>query len=418
MIEFLEKLFDSDYMPHGHCYMWSTSILWLNVFSDIIITLSYYSIPIALYYFVRRRRDLSFDWIIVLFALFILACGTTHLIEVWNVWHGTYRLAGVVKLITAALSISTAYLLWRNLPKLLSLPSSEAIQRALKNLELEVQERKNSERTVMALNSELEQRVQIATTELSMALAHKEEVLLREREARTESEKASKLKDEFLTTLSHELRTPLNAISTWTQLLISAGPGDQKFLEAIPVLQRNVKLLSDIIEDLLDMSAIFVGAIKLNLTEIDFKVLIDSVINSLEPTAAIKQVSIIRDFTPDNVKLRGDAGRVRQIIWNLLSNSIKFSNNGGSVTLVLKVEKGQAVLKLRDQGRGISAEFLPFVFERFRQEVATTTREYAGLGLGLAIAKQLTELHAGEVRVVSEGLGKGAEFTLLLPVTV
>lgn len=416
MIEFFERLFDSDFMPHGHCYAWTPSILWLHVISDLVIAAAYYSIPIALYVVVRRRKDISFSWIITLFALFILACGTTHLFEVWNVWNGTYRLAGIVKAVTAVLSISTAYFLWRFMPILLNLPSIEQVQKFSEGLEREVLERKLAEERVLAMNLDLEQKISTATAELRLALSQKEEILIREREAHADSERASRLKDEFVATLSHELRTPLNAISTWSQLLVGINSVDARVAEAVPVIQRNVKHLVDIIDDLLDMSSILSGSIKLHLVDINFKDVVESALVSLEPAAAAKNISFKRQFEPIRGIVRGDATRIRQIIWNIVHNAIKFSINGGVVSLEIKSEQNKVKLIVRDNGRGISGQFLPYVFDRFRQEMASTNREYAGLGLGLSLAKQLAELHQGEIEAFSAGEGLGAEFIFTLPI--
>src|SRR5262249_13914629 len=142
MIEFFKQLFTSDFMPHGHCYFWQPEIVWLHVLSDSCITLAYYSIPIALVYFVRKRRDVPFNWMFVMFGAVIFGCGTTHLVEVWTVWHGTYRIAGVVKFITAGLSVGTAVALWPLIPKALALPSPSQLEKSNRDLQDEIKEHK------------------------------------------------------------------------------------------------------------------------------------------------------------------------------------------------------------------------------------------------------------------------------------
>ena len=179
MFEYFEKLFSSDFMPHGHCYLWTPSILWINVISDIIITASYYSIPIALLIFIRRRKDLAFSWVFVLFGIFIFACGTTHLMEVWTVWNGTYRLSGIIKLLTAIASFLTAVLLWPLIPKLLALPSPKQVEEINLALLAEMAEKKLTQQKLVALNLELEEKVHNTTSQLQIALAQKVESLVR-----------------------------------------------------------------------------------------------------------------------------------------------------------------------------------------------------------------------------------------------
>ena len=159
MLEFLKKIFTSDFMAHGYCYLWRPEILWLHVLSDVLITLAYYSIPATLFYFVRKRRDVPFNWMFLMFGAFILSCGTTHAMEVWTVWHGTYRLAGLIKLITAALSTSTAAALIPLMPKALSLPSPAQLEEMNRNLEWEVHARERAQGAIKELNEGLERRV-------------------------------------------------------------------------------------------------------------------------------------------------------------------------------------------------------------------------------------------------------------------
>src|SRR5882724_11803312 len=159
MVEFLRKLFSSDFMPHGYCYLWTPGIIWLHAISDGTIALSYYLIPLGLVYFVRKRQDLPFHWMFLLFGLFIFGCGTTHLMEVWTLWHGTYRLAGVIKAITAVASVATAAVLVPLIPKALALPSPEQLKVANTRLEQEANERRRAEAGLLQAHSELETRV-------------------------------------------------------------------------------------------------------------------------------------------------------------------------------------------------------------------------------------------------------------------
>ncbi len=415
MNQFLEKLFSSEFMPHGHCYYWMPSILWMHVVSDAIITIAYYSIPIALLVVIKRRKDLAFSWIFVLFSIFIFACGTTHLMEIWTVWHGTYRLSGIVKVITALASIFTAIAMWPLIPKLLLLPSPKQLEDVNNELLKEVAVRKSAEEKLINVNYGLEEKVQQATMQLQLALAQKNEFLARERDARADAEKAGRLKDEFLTTLSHELRTPLNAISSWIQVLLDTAPADTKSSEIISVLRRNVSKLSGIIDDLLDMSTILSGSVMLNSKPYDLVEIAREVTENLRPTAESKNIHVKTHLDSVVPVLKGDALRIRQIIWNLLINAIKFTPSGKNVSLTVAVKEASVILTVADEGKGIDPQFLPYVFDRFRQESGSSTREYSGLGLGLSIAKQLAELHGGSIVAESEGAGFGSKFTLSLP---
>src|SRR5258708_3786994 len=169
MMEFLNRLFSSDFMPHGYCYLWRPEIVWLHAISDGTITLAYYLIPLALLYFVRKRKDLPFHWIFLMFGIFIFGCGTTHLMEVWTLWHGTYRLAGAIKAITAAASVATAAVLVPLIPKALALPSPEQLKLANLRLEEEATERRRAEAGLLQAHTELETRVRERTAELAAA---------------------------------------------------------------------------------------------------------------------------------------------------------------------------------------------------------------------------------------------------------
>jgi PAS domain S-box-containing protein len=235
-----------------------------------------------------------------------------------------------------------------------------------------------------------------------------------ERDARLESERLSQMKDEFLATLSHEIRTPLNAIVGWTHLLrLDRSP--EKLSRGIEVIDRNARMQKQIIDDLLDMSRIMAGKVAMEVQRVDLCAVIDSAIASVQPAADAKHIHIARTFDPVVSATSGDPGRLQQVVWNLLTNAVKFTPEGGDVQVSLKRVGSHAELSVRDTGIGIKPSFLPFVFERFRQGDASTTREHGGLGLGLSISRQLTELHGGTIRATSPGVGHGATFTVILP---
>jgi PAS domain S-box-containing protein len=226
--------------------------------------------------------------------------------------------------------------------------------------------------------------------------------------------RVDQMKAEFLATLSHELRTPLNAILGWVQLL-HEDQSMESFQHALPIIERNVRSQSQLIEDLLDMSRIETGKIRLDIQTVDLPSVISAGIETVRPTAVAKEIHLTSAFSSVSGTIMGDKDRLQQIIWNLLTNAVKFTPKGGTVHVVIRRVNSHVEVSVIDNGRGIPEEFLGHVFDRFRQADASTTRHYGGLGLGLSIVKHLTELHGGTVRVASEGLDKGATFTVSFP---
>ena len=237
-----------------------------------------------------------------------------------------------------------------------------------------------------------------------------------ERAARRDAERAGHLKDEFLATLSHELRTPLNAIVGWSQLLRMEGLDEAQRAEGLDVIDRNARAQAKIIEDLLDMSRIISGKIRLDMKSVGVSEFVKASIDTVTPAASVKDIEIQTRFEPGEVVLQGDPDRLQQVMWNLLSNAVKFTPSKGRVLVSTQKVDGQFLIKVADNGVGISPEFASKIFDRFRQADATTTRRYGGLGLGLAIVKQLVELHGGTIEGTSKGVGHGSEFVVKLPI--
>jgi PAS domain S-box-containing protein len=233
-------------------------------------------------------------------------------------------------------------------------------------------------------------------------------------EANEKLRRANQIKAEFLTTLSHELRTPLNAILGWVQIL-KDEPKPQDVAQAVPIIERNVLVQSQLIEDLLDMSRIEAGKIKLDIQQVDLAAVVAAGIESVRPAADAKHIRLTSAFSNVFGKVIGDEDRLQQVFWNLLTNAIKFTLRQGRVHTMIKRVDSHVEISVSDTGQGIAPEFLPHVFDRFRQGDATTTRRHGGLGLGLSIVKRLTELHGGNVRVTSDGVGRGATFIVCLP---
>ena len=559
MHEFFQRVFyHGPFMPHGHCYLWTPGLLWLHVVSDALIVFSYYTIPITLIYFVRKRQDMRFGWMFLCFAVFIIACGTTHLMEIWNVWHGNYWVSGGVKAVTALASVPTAFLLTRLVAPALRLPSLADLEKLNASLEQEVATRSAAEEKVRGFNAELEARVQERTAELHAVnadlrrqIAEREQaqrearqseerfrqladampqivwaaqpdgtvdyynqqwhdytgmpehgtgdaswepvlhpddlaathaawnratgtrtayetefrikrasdgayrwflgrglpirdaaggivrwygtntdiddykrlqeqnkaLLDSERAARTEAERTGRMKDEFLATLSHELRTPLNAIYGWVQVLRSGSSNAEDMARGLTTIERNARAQKQIIDDLLDMSAIIAGKLRMDVQRVNLAPVVEAAVETVRPAADAKGIRLQMVLDPLARPVSGDANRLQQIFWNLLTNAVKFTPKGGRVQILLERVNSHLEVSVIDSGEGIGPEFLPHVFDRFRQEDASTSRQHGGLGLGLAIVKNLVEMHGGTVRAKSGGANQGSTFAVALPLT-
>jgi signal transduction histidine kinase len=243
----------------------------------------------------------------------------------------------------------------------------------------------------------------------------RESLLQAEREARQEAERAGRMKDEFISTLSHELRTPLSAILGWTYLL-QRGGRSLDVAKAADIIERNARAQARLIEDLLDVSRIVSGNIRLELQPVGVHAVVESVQQMLRPSFEAKRIDVCIDPDGWQGDVRADAGRLQQIVWNIVSNAIKFTPEGGRVRIATALEGDQMVLRVSDTGAGIDAEFLPHVFDRFRQAESSESRSHGGLGLGLAIVRQLVAMHGGSVEASSPGLGQGSTFVVRLPV--
>jgi PAS domain S-box-containing protein len=239
--------------------------------------------------------------------------------------------------------------------------------------------------------------------------------LLRERDARRHAEEADRLKDEFLATLSHELRTPLTSILGWASMIRNGEVEGANATRAIETIERNARSQARLIDDLLDVSRIITGNLRLDLHPLDLAPIVDAALDALRPTADVKGIQLRTRFQPGECLVKGDPNRLRQVLWNLLSNAIKFTQRGGSVNIDLTCVESTARLTVNDTGEGISAEFLPYVFDRFRQAEGSISRKQGGLGLGLAVVRHLVELHGGTISAESEGLGHGSVFIVDLP---
>lgn len=240
--------------------------------------------------------------------------------------------------------------------------------------------------------------------------------MFREQTARQEAENANRMKDEFLAVLSHELRTPLTSMLGWSRILRTKKLTEEEMARAVDAIERNAIAQTQLIEDILDVSRIIRGQLSLNLAVVNLESVIDAALEAVRPQAEIKSIQIEKVFDASVFKISGDPVRLQQVVLNLLTNAIKFTPKGGRVDVSLTSQQDSFVqITVRDTGIGIDPEFLPKVFERFRQADSTTTRSHNGLGLGLAIVRHLVELHKGSIKAESPGKGQGATFTVLLP---
>lgn len=278
-----------------------------------------------------------------------------------------------------------------------------------------IEARKRSEDRAERAVDELSRERERAGEAVKTAEMERQKLLDGERAARAEAERMVRTKDEFLATLSHELRTPLNAILGWAQLLRAGKMAPKELARGLEVIERNARAQARLIEDLLDMSRIISGKAKLDVKTVDLPSVVDAALESVQAAAQAKSIRLTRSIDASVSRAAGDAARLQQILWNLLSNAIKFTPKGGSVEVAMQPAGDSVAIAVSDTGQGIAPEFLPHVFERFRQADSSVTRLHSGLGLGLAIARHLTELHGGTIRAESEGSGRGAVFTVRLP---
>jgi signal transduction histidine kinase/ActR/RegA family two-component response regulator len=377
----IRSLFQSGpFMPHGTCYMWNQPLIWLHFSTDLLIAISYLAISLMLTFLVHRaRRDIPFSWIFLAFGLFIVACGATHFMEVVVLWNPLYWASGMVKLVTAVASVATAIVLPPLIPRTLAM----------------IQDAKLSRQRKM----ELEERLA---------------ALEQEKMARAEAEEASRAKDTFLATISHELRTPMTSIIGWSSVLARGDLDAATMQTAIDAIEKSARLQAQLIEDLLDVSRIVAGKMKLDLAPVDLSNVIRNSLEGASHVARGKDVKIECILPPAPPVVFGDERRLQQIVGNLVSNAIKFTPSGERITVELRTVDSAAQIDVIDGGQGVPEVFVPHLFDRFSQADSSTSRSHGGLGLGLAIVRHLVELHGGQVEVEPRVEGRGARFSVLL----
>jgi signal transduction histidine kinase len=402
------------FLPHGVCFQWDATLLVTMVAADLMIALAYYSIPIALLVFAKRRTDLKFKWIFVLFSAFVFLCGTTHVIDIITIWSPQYRLDATLKMATAGVSVVTAALLWPLIPRALKLPSTAQLEALVGKLEHEVKERRAAEAQLDRLNRELEARVAERTRQLEVETA--ERVRLQGVEqARLAAESASRAKSEFLSRVSHELRTPLNGVLGFAQLIDAQKeqlqPQHRLWVEH---LLRSAWHLLHLIDDVMDVSRIETGNVRLATDNVDVQQLLHDCEQELKATALAQEVTIKLSADVSPTRWRGDLRRLRQICTNLLSNAIKYNRPKGEVRIETAVDaRGVLKVEICDTGIGIDAQQQAQLFQPFNR-LGRERSAIPGTGLGLVVVKQLVEAMGGSIRVDSQP-GEGTCVTLDLP---
>jgi signal transduction histidine kinase len=345
------------FLPHGHCYMWSPGVLWMNVVADILIAMAYFTIPFALLYIARRRRDLPFDWLVVCFGVFIVACGLTHVMNVWNVWHSHYWLEGIVKLLAAAASVPTAILLWRFLPGILMLPSQRQLRDANESL--------------ARANRELEA---------------------------------------FTASVSHDLRSPLTTIAGQAGLLeLSLPDATDEQKRRLSRIQGSVRQMSELIEALLVLSRI--SRQTLHREIVDVTALAESIVQDMRQKDPARSVEVV---IQPNMAVHGDRRLVSDLFQNLIANAWKFTSKIGQARIEIGQSSGGslATLYIRDNGAGFDMAYEQKLFKPFQRLHGSA--DFDGSGVGLATVARIVDRHGG--RIWAEGKpNAGAVFYFTLP---
>lgn len=385
LVELSDFFNSTGFMPHGHCFLWTPSLLWVYVAADSIIAVSYYTIPFALWYFVKKREDLPFSWIFVMFGVFVMACGTTHIFSVWNIWQPHYWADAGVKVVTAAASVLTAILIWPLIPSALAIPSQEQLKRKNQELQNEVSHRNQAETSLQEINKTLAER----TAQL--------EAVNRELEA-------------FSYSVAHDLRAPLRHIEGYSQFLITEAKGlndiEAHYLDAI--VQSTTKM-GKLIDDLLTLSR--TGRLGVQEQSVDMNVVVEAARRECLPASGGDSIEWRLGNLP---VVHGDAALLQVVFTNLLSNAAKFSRGSERPLIQIDSQDGEGdevIIVVKDNGVGFNPLYqskLFGVFQRLHRE-----DEFEGTGIGLAIVRRIIERHGG--RVWAEGkLNQGASFFVAL----
>lgn len=417
------------FMPHAHCYLFNRELILLHGWSDLFIGLSYVSISATLIYLVlRSRRDLPFHWMMLAFALFIVACGATHFMEVWTLQAANprYWLAGWIKLLTATASLITALMLPPLVPKIRAMLQSARLaterktelEKAVAELRELYQKATTAAPAVETIPTALIPRNDPSERPHDLAQMAKEvTVHARELErAKHAAEAANLAKDQFLAVLSHELRTPLTPALAAASNLENATEFDpQELRESLGLIRRNIELEARLVDDLLDITRIAKGKLEVHRSTIDLHETIRHAADMCRSAANNKRFDIALLLDAPERHVHGDGARLAQVFWNLILNAVKFTPAEGRIVVrTTNPSPGRVHVEVTDNGIGIDPEMLSQIFEPFQQGEDSTTRRFGGVGLGLSIAKGLVDAHGGTIAAHSEGKNQGATFEIEL----
>lgn len=388
---FCGDFFNQEFMPHGHCYQWQPEILWPHVIGDLVTAVCYFTIPLLLIQFVRKRKDVTFNYIFWAFAIFILSCGATHFIAVFSVWEPFYRSAALAKVITAIASLSTVILLIWKMPAFLSIPSQKQLKAKNDELNEEMQSRIEAQNQLIELNKDLEARIEKRTEKLSELNA---ELKL------------------FTSMVTHDLKSPLETLSIVAKMLEEEDRGafSESGKEAIEILITKPKELADLISKFMDLSSLRQNELLMNRVDLQpiIKTIIDNALTNLNGSI----VKIEVDVMPE---ILADKGLITQVFQNLIQNAFKFSSKKelAEINIKYSLEDEFHKISIEDNGAGFDPEKENILFEPFKR--LHTQKDFSGTGVGLAIVKRIIEKHGGKITAKSE-VDKGAKFTILLPV--
>jgi signal transduction histidine kinase len=395
--------------PHGHCYLWNDDLVRLHVTSDVLITIAYFTIPVALVYLVRKREDLKFNFMFVMFTIFIFACGATHLINIFNVWHGAYWLSGIVKLITAIASVGTAIAVWPLIPKALAIPSNQQLLDLNQKLRDEVADNIKQRAEVERLSRDLRQVVDERTDELAETRVMK--TLLEQNHASLE--RSNTALEQYAMVTSRDIKEPLRSIAVFGELLADRlndrlAEDEEKWLS---MMVTSAKRTTSMIDDLREYSLLQTVA---DVTPASLDEALEQAISQNE--TELKKYNIVLQRDTFNASVRVPIGHLSKLISELLENAIKFSRDQESPKIEFgsldDCDSGEFGFYIRDNGIGIARQYsnrIFGVFERLHNE-----QEYEGNGIGLAICRRILDEHEGRVKLLGDE-GAGAEFRVYLP---
>lgn len=410
-VDFLHNFFLSEnFIPHGHCYLWKPELVWLHILSDSLIALSYYSIPLTLMYFVRKRQDVPFKGIFLLFGAFIVFCGTSHIIEVWTLWHPVYWLSGAIKALTAIISFYTALTLIPLVPQALALPSPAQLEAANQALQAENAQRQRVEQELRKYKECLEELVEKRTAELAKTNEKLQQEIIQRQESQNkmaqllkEVESVNQELNDFAYIVSHDLKAPLRGISSLSEWLLAdyVDTFDEEGKKLVNMLIARVQKMQSLIDGILQYSRI--GRINEEIKQVNLNQIVALVVEILSPQSTI-QIQIDNELPV----IYCEPTRIQQVFQNLLSNAIKFMDKPyGKITIACTEENGGWKFSVSDNGSGIEKEYFTRIFQIFQK--FSHNKDLDSTGIGLALVKKIIEMYGGDIWVESE-VGKGSTF--------